>query len=148
LTRGTWSLGGAPAVAFAHEEMPTRQSIVNGSIASAIRGDFGDVHVSERTRSSELFINPLMTLYFGFDLAAVADRSLYLPMLKWAIRMTVRIAIVIAQPLPSPCPRTTTFCTRRSMWRRQPSKIQTSFSLSSRRRSAEPRPVWRTAATA
>ena len=31
---------------------------------------------------SELFINPLMTLYFAFDLAAVAAASLYLPLLE------------------------------------------------------------------
>lgn len=33
-------------------------SIVNLSILSAIEGDFGDVHRTERTSNSELFINP------------------------------------------------------------------------------------------
>lgn len=70
------------AVAFAHALMPSRTSIVNGSIASAIRGDFGDVHSSERTKSGELFINPLMSMYFGFELEGVAKRSLYLHMLE------------------------------------------------------------------
>jgi hypothetical protein len=35
-----------------------------------------------RTAGSELFINPLMAMYFGFELAAVARASLYLPQLE------------------------------------------------------------------
>jgi hypothetical protein len=66
------------AVSFSEEHMPQRSSIVNTSIASAIEGKFGDVHRTERTRSSELFINPLMAQYWAFDLGAVANRSLYL----------------------------------------------------------------------
>jgi hypothetical protein len=69
------------AVAFA-QERTGRPSIVNGSIAAAVRGEFGDVQFTARTRGSELFINPLMALYFGFDLQAVAERSLYLPLLE------------------------------------------------------------------
>jgi hypothetical protein len=70
------------AVDDADRATPTRPSIVNGSIASAIVGAFGDVHRSERTRSSELFINPLMSLLWAFDLAAVARRNLYLKGLR------------------------------------------------------------------
>jgi hypothetical protein len=70
------------AVEFVHACMPARPSIVNGSIVSALEGKFGDVHRTERTKSSELFINPLMTLYWHFDLGAVARRSLYLPLLE------------------------------------------------------------------
>ncbi|ODT74209.1 hypothetical protein ABS71_05945 [bacterium SCN 62-11] len=62
--------------------MPERPSIVNGSILSATEGEFGDVHSTSRTRGSELFINPLMSLYWGFDLAKVAERNLYLPRLR------------------------------------------------------------------
>ncbi|HVV82639.1 MAG TPA: DUF1152 domain-containing protein [Kofleriaceae bacterium] len=69
------------AVADAAARTPGRPSIVNGSIAAAVRGDFGDVQFTERTSGSELFINPLMGLYFAFDLDAVARRSLYLPLL-------------------------------------------------------------------
>jgi hypothetical protein len=57
---------------------PTRPSIVNGSVASAVAGHFGDHHRSDRTRSSTLFINPLMTLLWAFDLDAVARQNLYL----------------------------------------------------------------------
>jgi len=52
--------------------------IVNGSIVSAIEGRFGDYHRDLWTRGSTLFINPLMSLLWTFDLAAVARRNLYL----------------------------------------------------------------------
>ena len=70
------------AVLHVHAKMPERQSIVNGSIVSALEGHFGDHHRTMRTSSSKLFINPLMCLYWSFDLAAVARRSLYLPSLE------------------------------------------------------------------
>jgi hypothetical protein len=53
-------------------------SIVTTSILSAIEGEFGDYHATERTRGSTLFINPLMTFYWCFRLAPVAERILYL----------------------------------------------------------------------
>ena len=70
------------AVEHAHRRMPERQSIVNGSIVSALEGHFGDHHRTDRTRGSELFINPLMAMYWHFDLRAVAERSLYLDLLR------------------------------------------------------------------
>ncbi len=70
------------AVEYTHAQMPERQSIVNGSILSALEGRFGDAHRTERTRNSQLFINPLMTLYWHFDLETLASHNLYLPMLE------------------------------------------------------------------
>jgi hypothetical protein len=70
------------AVERAHRQTPGRPSIVNGSIAAAIEGRFGDIRFTERTAGGELFINPLMAIYFGFELAAVAGRSLYLDLLE------------------------------------------------------------------
>ncbi len=70
------------AVRYSEKNMPTFSSIVNTSIASAIEGQFGDYHRTERTRSSELYINPLMSMYWGFDLAVLADHSLYLDRLR------------------------------------------------------------------
>ncbi len=69
-------------VEYAHARMPERQSIVNGSIVSALEGRFGDHHRTPRTRGSQLFINPLMAMYWHFDLQAVAERSLYLDLLR------------------------------------------------------------------
>jgi len=66
------------AVAHAERETPNRPSIANASIASAIEGQFGNVHRLIRTLSSELFISSLMTLLWAFDLDGVATRNFYL----------------------------------------------------------------------
>jgi hypothetical protein len=70
------------AVAHAQAATPQRPSIVNGSVAAALSGGFGDVRFTERTRGSELFVNPLMTLYFCVDAAGLARRNLYLDRLE------------------------------------------------------------------
>lgn len=70
------------AVAAAQNATPDRPSIVNGSIAAAVEGKFGNVQFTSRTNSSELFINPLMGLYFTFDLLGLAKRSQYLHLLE------------------------------------------------------------------
>ena len=57
---------------------PERPSIVLTSILSALEGHYGDHHRTDRTRGSELFINPLMSFYWCFRLEAVARRVLYL----------------------------------------------------------------------
>ena len=57
-------------------------SIVNGQIAAALRGEFGDVRFTSRTEGSELFVNPLMGVYFSVDLDALAAGVLYLPKLE------------------------------------------------------------------
>ena len=60
------------AVDFLNSRQPGHKSIVSNSIASAMRGGFGDVHFNERTAGSELFINPLMSLLWCYNLPAVA----------------------------------------------------------------------------
>jgi hypothetical protein len=59
------------------EQMPRYTSIVNSSILSAIWGEYGDYHASERTKGSELWINPLMAQYWCYKLTAVAQRLQY-----------------------------------------------------------------------
>jgi hypothetical protein len=58
---------------------PGRESIVCASVTDAARGRFGDHHSIERTRSSgtQLFLNPLMSIVWTFDLDAVAQRCRY-----------------------------------------------------------------------
>ncbi|SCL31354.1 hypothetical protein GA0070624_4252 [Micromonospora rhizosphaerae] len=70
------------AVAYGQEATPLLPSIVHGQIAAATRGASGDLHVTPRTRGSTLFVNPLMAVYFSFDLAGLARRSLYLDRLE------------------------------------------------------------------
>jgi hypothetical protein len=66
------------AVAHAQREHRSHPSIVNGSIAAALQGKFGDVQFTDRTSGSELFINPLMGLYFTFDLMGLCQQNQYL----------------------------------------------------------------------
>lgn len=70
------------AVLFSSEEMARRPSIVSLSVVGAIDGDYGDKHRTSRTQGSRLWINPLMSLYWAFDLEAVARRCLYLDLLR------------------------------------------------------------------
>lgn len=58
--------------------MPDFISIVGSSIVSAGLGRFGDHHSTPRTHGSKLFINPLMSMYWAFELEGVARRCLYL----------------------------------------------------------------------
>ena len=48
----------------------------------ATTGWFGDHHGTRRTLGSELFINPLMSIYWAFTVDAVARRNLYLSRIK------------------------------------------------------------------
>jgi len=66
------------AVEHAERHHRDHPSIVNGSIAAALEGKFGDVQFSQRTAGTELFINPLMGIYFTFDLMGLCHRNLYL----------------------------------------------------------------------
>ena len=65
--------------AVAHAALHTAQwpSIVNGQIAAALKGEFGDVHITDRISGSELFVNPLMTILFTVLLDPLADRVQY-----------------------------------------------------------------------
>jgi len=64
-------------VDYANRRQPLHQSIVCNSIASALRGEFGDYHATGRTGGSELFINPLMTQYWTFEAANIVRRMAY-----------------------------------------------------------------------
>ncbi|MCE9668401.1 DUF1152 domain-containing protein [Myxococcus stipitatus] len=70
------------AVTYVCQRMPQAPSIVSLSVVSALEGEYGDVHRTERTRGSTLWINPLMSMYWAFDLGAVARRCLYLDALR------------------------------------------------------------------
>ncbi|MEV8093460.1 DUF1152 domain-containing protein [Kitasatospora sp. NPDC085879] len=75
------------AVEHARAACPEHPSIVHGSVAAALRGEFGDVPFTERTRGGELFVNPLMTLWFGVTVEALAARHLYLDQIERTVLM-------------------------------------------------------------
>jgi hypothetical protein len=60
-------------VDYANQRQPRHRSIVCNSIASALRGEFGDYHTTNRTSGTELFINPLMTQYWAFAMERVVE---------------------------------------------------------------------------
>jgi hypothetical protein len=57
-------------------------SVISSSVISAVRGCYGDYHLTERTKGSRLWISPLMAIYWFFDTRAVVERNLFLPALQ------------------------------------------------------------------
>jgi hypothetical protein len=64
-------------VEYANARQPAHRSIVNNSVASAIRGEFGDYHATNRTSGEELFVNPLMAQYWTFSASHVVRAMSY-----------------------------------------------------------------------
>lgn len=87
---GAWSLtNDMPEVAlyrealeFTHRDMFNNPSIVSSSVLAAVEGRFGDYHPTYRTGGNELFINPLMSLYWAFQLAPVVRRCEYIDSIR------------------------------------------------------------------
>ena len=67
---------------YVFQQMPNDISIVSSSILSALAGFYGDYHASHRTLGSKLWINPLMTNYYCFNLSHIAERILYLDLIQ------------------------------------------------------------------
>ena len=110
---GAWALTGAmeesrtllDAVTYVHDAQPNHPSIVCSSVASAVEGMFGDVHRTERTRNSRLFINPLMSIYFAFRLKEVVQRLMYADRIRPTVsyfELSQAIATFRAQITPRP----------------------------------------------
>jgi hypothetical protein len=64
-------------VDYANQRQPLHRSIVCNSIAGALRGEFGDYHATNRTSGNELFINPLMSQYWTFEVPGIARHMGY-----------------------------------------------------------------------
>ncbi|MFF1902036.1 DUF1152 domain-containing protein [Kitasatospora sp. NPDC058218] len=84
------------AVDHARAAFPEHPSIVNGSVAAALRGEFGDVRFTDRTKGSPLFVNPLMALYFGVTVEALAAEHRYLDLIERTV-LTRQISSVIEE---------------------------------------------------
>jgi hypothetical protein len=56
--------------------------VINSSIISAVRGNYGDYHLTEKTRGSRLWISPLMALYWFFDFESIVRHNLFLEQLR------------------------------------------------------------------
>ena len=67
---------------YVSSRLPRHPSIVNTSIIDATTGWFGNHHGTRRTEGSELFLNPLMSLFWAFSVESVARRNLYLDRIR------------------------------------------------------------------
>jgi hypothetical protein len=74
-------------VDYANQRQPQHKSIVCNSIASALRGEFGNYHATNRTSGNDLFINPLMSQYWTFSVPGVVEHMAYANKLAGTERM-------------------------------------------------------------
>lgn len=70
------------AVLYVQSQPVQDPSVINSSIISAVQGHYGNYHLTDKTKGSRLWISPLMSLYWFFDLPLVAAHNLFLPYLK------------------------------------------------------------------
>jgi len=66
-------------------------SIVTSSVVSAFNGEFGNYHspyTKNRTQGSNLYISPIMSMLWAYDLPTVAKHILYLESLKDTVYAT------------------------------------------------------------
>lgn len=61
-------------VDYLNDRMRLHESIVTNSIASALRGEFGDFHSTRRTKGSIQFISPFMSLFWFFRLHGIFQK--------------------------------------------------------------------------
>ncbi len=69
------------AVLYVQTQPYHDQSVINSSIISAVRGNYGDYHLTNKTLGSRLWISPLMGLYWFFDFQLVVKENMILSQL-------------------------------------------------------------------
>ena len=72
-------------------------SVINSSIVSAVRGQYGDYHLTEKTRRGHLWISPLMSLYWFFDFDCVIKENMLLPEIEGTLLFRDALYKVIAR---------------------------------------------------
>jgi len=70
------------ALLSSHAHPLQDQSVVNTSILSAVHGRYGNFHLTKKTAGTQLWISPLMPIYWFFDAEKVAEDHLLLPALS------------------------------------------------------------------
>lgn len=69
------------AVLYTQNQVVQDPSVINSSLISATRGEYGNFHLTSKTRGSQLNISPIMSLYWFFKLMTVAEHNLFLPLI-------------------------------------------------------------------
>src|SRR5687768_2344643 len=90
------------AVTFVQNREFQDPSVINSSIVSAARGNYGDYHLTEKTRRGQLWISPLMPLYWFFDFDCVVKQNLLLPEIEGTMLFRDALYRVIAKVERSP----------------------------------------------
>ena len=72
-------------------------SVINSSIISAVRGQYGDYHLTEKTKRGHLWISPLMPLYWFFDFDCVVKQNMLLPEIEGTMLFRDALYKVIAK---------------------------------------------------
>jgi hypothetical protein len=90
------------AVIFVQSQEFQDPSVINSSIVSAVRGHFGDYHLTEKTKRAHLWISPLMPLYWFFDFDCVVKQNLLLPEIEGTMLFRDALYRVIAKVERSP----------------------------------------------
>jgi hypothetical protein len=78
------------ATLFVQSNPQQESSVINSSIISAVQGNYGDYHLTNKTRGSDLWISPLMPIYWFFDLQTILERNLLAAdlELRWTNKFT------------------------------------------------------------
>ncbi len=71
------------AVLYAQAKPRQDPSVINSSLISSVQGQYGDFHLTNKTRGSKLWISPLMSIYWFFDLMPIARRNMLYEALRW-----------------------------------------------------------------
>ena len=65
------------AVLYVQAKAYQDPSVINSLIISAVQGNHGNYHLTAKTKNSHLSISPLMSLYWFFELSAIAERNMF-----------------------------------------------------------------------
>jgi hypothetical protein len=82
-------------------------SVINSSILSAVHGNYGDYHLTEKTKRNQLWISPLMSIYWFFDFECVVKQNRLLPEIEGTLLFRDALYKVIAKAERIPRRKTT-----------------------------------------
>src|SRR5258708_20247136 len=71
------------AAMYIFDQQSDYPSVISSSVISAVRGEYGDYHLTKRTHGNSLHISPLMPIYWFFDLPVVARSNQLLSALRF-----------------------------------------------------------------
>ncbi|MBI5927990.1 MAG: DUF1152 domain-containing protein [Chloroflexi bacterium] len=100
------------ATLYTFDQQPEHPSVIGSSVISAVRGEYGNYHLTKRTIGNTLNISPLMPIYWFFDLKAVARHNILIPQLRltftideaWRVMQKIRAGLDFRHTPPYPLP--------------------------------------------